>query len=194
MIEVNSREPGDVTQVLHGAREGSAEALQRALGMLHEHLRRIARRQLAGEGAGHTLETDALVHEAYLRLEGLDRIEWRDSQHVLAMAARTMRRILIDYAEQRRAWKRGGGEVPLGLEEVDAATAVVDRHADALHALDEALVRLSEVSPRQAHVVECRFFVGLSIEETAAALDLSPATVKREWTAARAWLNRELSA
>jgi RNA polymerase sigma factor (TIGR02999 family) len=185
-------EQGEVTRLLQSASQGDARALQQVLGMLHERLRGIAHRQLAGEGTGHTLETDGLVHEAYLRLDGLQRIQWRDRQHLLAMASRTMRRVLIDYAEHRRAQKRGGGDVALALEEIDAMS-VLDRHADELHALDEALARLAELNPRQSQVVECRFFVGLSIEETAEALALSPATVKRDWTAARAWLNRELS-
>jgi RNA polymerase sigma factor (TIGR02999 family) len=190
------REEGDVTQLLHSASQGDSEALQRVLGLLHERLRRIAHRHLVREGEGHTLETDALVGEAYLRLEGLDRMQWRDRQHLLSMAARTMRRVLIDYAEQRRARKRGGGDVAVALEdaETDAALAVLDRHADELHALDEALERLAALSPRQSQVVECRFFVGLSIEETAEALALSIATVKRDWALARAWLNRELTA
>jgi RNA polymerase sigma factor (TIGR02999 family) len=184
---------GDVTQLLHSASQGDAEALQRVLVLLHERLRRIAHRQLVHEGPGHTLETDGLVHEAYLRLEGLDRIQWRDRQHLLSMAARTMRRVLIDYAEHRRARKRGGGEVPVALEEADAEVAVLDRQAEELHALEDALERLAAVSPRQGQVVECRFFVGLSIEETAEALALSVATVKRDWALARAWLNQELS-
>ncbi len=185
---------GDVTRLLREASAGDGAALRHVLGLLHERLRHIARRQLAGEGAGHTLETDGLVHEAFLRLEGLDRIRWRDRQHVLAMAARTMRRVLIDYAEQRRADKRGGGAGTVPLDDAAAMLAVVDRHADQLQALDEALERLAALNPRQAQVVECRFFVGLSVEETAEALELSAATVKRDWTAARAWLNRELSA
>jgi RNA polymerase sigma factor (TIGR02999 family) len=187
-------EQGEVTRLLHSASRGDSGALREVLGLLHERLRGIARRQLAGEATGHTLETDGLVHEAYLRLAGLEHIQWRDRQHLLAMAARTMRRVLIDFAEQRRAVKRGGGEIALALEDADAATAVLDRHADELHALDEALERLAELNPRQSQVVECRFFVGLSVEETAEALDISPATVKRDWIAARAWLNRELSA
>jgi RNA polymerase sigma factor (TIGR02999 family) len=185
---------GEVTRLLQSASHGDAGALRQVIGLLHERLRGIARRQLAGEAPGHTLETDGLVHEAYLRLAGLEHIQWRDRQHLLAMAARTMRRVLIDFAEQRRALKRGGGEIALALDEVDAAAAVLDRHADELHALNEALERLTELNPRQSQVVECRFFVGLSVEETAEALDISPATVKRDWIAARAWLNRELSA
>ena len=184
---------GDVTRLLHSASQGNGDALHQVLAMLHDRLRGMAHRQLAGEGVGHTLETDGLVHEAFLRLEGLDRIQWRDRQHLLAMAARTMRRVLIDYAEQRRTAKRGSGDVMLPLDSAEAM-GVVDRHADELHALDEALSRLAALNPRQSQVVECRFFVGLSIEETADALALSPATVKRDWLAARAWLNRELGA
>lgn len=189
----DTSEQGDITRMLQDAGSGDASALHQVLGLLHGRLRRIASHQLAGEGEGHTLETDGLVHEAYLRLEGLDRIQWRDRQHLLAMAARTMRRVLIDYAEQRRAHKRGGGDVAVTLGAADAAMEAVDRRADELHALDEALERLTALNPRQSRVVECRFFIGLSVEETAEALELSPATVKRDWTAARAWLNRELS-
>lgn len=185
---------GEVTRLLHSASEGDADALRTVLALLHDRLRRIARRQLADEGTGHTLETDGLVHEAYLRLEAIDRIQWRDRQHLLAMAARTMRRVLVDYAEQRRAAKRGGGVVAVPLDAVEVAAAPLDDRADDLAALDEALQRLGEMNPRLAQVVECRFFVGLSIEETAEALALSPATVKRDWLAARAWLNRELRA
>lgn len=187
-------EQGDVTRLLHSASDGDAVALQQVLALLHERMRAIARRQLAREGQGHTLETDALVHEAYLRLDNLDRIQWRDREHLLSMVARTMRRVLIDYAESRRAQKRGGGMIAVALDTVNVPVEVLDRHADELHALDEALARLAALNPRQARVVECRFFVGLSVEETAEALTLSPATVKRDWTAARAWLNRELRA
>lgn len=184
----------DVTGLLQKASQGDSRALREVLGLLHERLRGIAHRQLAGEGEGHTLETDGLVHEAYLRLASLDRMQWRGREHLLAMAARTMRRVLIDYAEHRRSQKRGDGAVPLALEHADAAMVALDEHADELQALDEALQRLAEISPRQSRVVECRFFAGLSIEETAEALATSPATVKRDWTAARAWLNRELRA
>lgn len=186
-------EQGDVTRLLQVAGQGDAEALRKVLGLLYERLRVIAHHQLGREAEGHTLETEGLVHEAYLRLEGLDRIRWRDREHLVSMAARAMRRVLIDYAEQRRAGKRGGGAATVALDEADGA-ASVDRHADELHALDEALARLARLNPRQGDVVECRFFAGLSIDETAAALGLSPATVKRDWVAARAWLNRELSA
>ncbi len=191
-MNTSENEQGDITRLLQYAGSGDANALQRVLGLLHDRLRGIAHRQLAGEDEGHTLETDGLVHEAYLRLQGLDRMQWRDRQHLLAMAARTMRRVLIDYAEQRRAQKRGGGDVAVTLSGADKEMVGVDQHLDELHALDEALARLAELNPRQSRVVECRFFVGLSVEETAEALDLSPATVKRDWTSARAWLNQEL--
>ena len=183
------REHDDVTGLLHDANTGDPEALSRVLALLYDRLRSIAHRQLAHEQEGHTLETDGLVHEAFLRLLGVDRVRWRDRRHLLAMAARTMRRVLIDYADRRRAQKRGGGTVAVPL---DGALAVLDEHGDELRALDDALRELEQVNPRQSQVVECRFFAGLSVEETAEVLELSPATVKRDWTAARAWLNREL--
>ncbi len=181
----------DITGVLAIANEGDPDALVTVLTLLHDRLRVIARRQLAGEGEGHTLETDGLVHEAFIRLLGMDRMLWHDRQHLLAMAARTMRRVLIDYAVRRGAQKRGGGVIPV---ELDEAVHVIDDHADELQALDEALERLAAFNPRYSRVVECRFFAGLSIEETAEVLSTSPATVKRDWAAARAWLNRELAA
>jgi RNA polymerase sigma factor (TIGR02999 family) len=186
-------EPNEVEGLLDRAITGDAAALRQVLVELHDRLRWMARSQMAREDPGHTLETDGLVHEAYLRLAGLERIDWRDRQHVLSMAARTMRRVLIDYAEHRRAQKRGDGAVALPLEHA-SAVAAIDPHSDDLHALDAALTRLERLSPRQHQVVECRFFGGLSIEETAVLLELSPATVKRDWMVARAWLNRELSA
>jgi RNA polymerase sigma factor (TIGR02999 family) len=187
-------EPSDVTRLLSDANRGDPEALRRVLSILYDRLRAIAHAELAREADGHTLETNGLVHEAYLRLAGLDRIQWRDREHLLAMAARTMRRVLLDYADRRRAQKRGAGGVPVALDAADGMVAAIDQHADELHALDEALARLEALNPRQSRVVDCRFFGGLSIEETAELLSLSPATVKRDWTAARAWLNRELRA
>lgn len=183
-------EPGDVTRLLGVANEGDPDAIRSVFALLHGRLRDIAHRQLVHEGRGHTLETDGLVHEAFLRLLGIDRMHWRDRQHLLAMAARMMRRVLIDYADRRRAQKRGGGSAPVTLDE---ALLAVETHVDELRALDEALARLEAVNPRHSQVVECRFFAGLSVEETAELLELSPATVKRDWVAARAWLNRELA-
>lgn len=182
---------GEVTQLLDMANEGDAEAMRSVLAMLYDRLRVIAHYQLAREGDGHTLETDGLVNEAFLRLLDVERVQWRDRQHVLATAARMMRRVLIDYADRRRADKRGGGHVAV---ELDESVIALEQHGDDIRALDEALVRLEAVNPRHGQVVECRFFAGLSIEETAAVLGLSPATVKRDWTAARAWLNHELLA
>ncbi len=183
------KEQRDISQLLGSANQGDAEALRLVLAELYDGLREIAHRQLHREAEGHTLETDGLVHEAFLRLLGIEHMQWRDPQHVLSMAARTMRRVLIDYADRRRAQKRGGDIVAVAL---DAPIAAVERYADELHELDEALERLKQLNSRQSQVVECRFFAGLSIEETAEILALSPATVKRDWIAARAWLNREL--
>jgi len=180
----------DITRLLAVANDGDPEAMRAVLVLLYEGLREIAHRQLTREAEGHTLETDGLVNETYLRLLGIERVKWRDRQHLLSTAARMMRRILIDYADRRNAQKRGGGEVPVVLDE---ALLAVEEHVDELRALDEALERLEAANPRHSRVVEYRFFAGLSIEETAAALELSPATVKREWIAARAWLNRELN-
>jgi RNA polymerase sigma factor (TIGR02999 family) len=149
------------------------------------------RRELRRERPDHTLTPTALVHEAYLKLVQLERIDWQGRAHFFGACAQVMRRVLISYARMKKAEKRGGGVQPVTLENVVAAAE--SRPAELL-ALDEALVRLEALSARQARIVECRFFAGMGVEETAAALGISPATVKREWTAARAWLNRELMA
>jgi RNA polymerase sigma factor (TIGR02999 family) len=161
------------------------------LPLVYGELKRIAARQLRAERSGHTLCTTALVHEAWLELSNLDRIRWQNRNHYLALAAQAMRRVLIDHAVARRAQKRGGGQ-PVAALDGDPLVMVEDRSAELLD-LDHALERLASLDERQARIVECRFFGGMSIEETAAALDVSPATVKREWALARAWLNRELS-
>jgi RNA polymerase sigma factor (TIGR02999 family) len=158
--------------------------------LVYAELRRIAGRQLRGERSGHTLCTTALVHEAWVELAKLDRIRWHSRSHFLALAAQAMRRVLIDYAVARRSEKRGGGRAPEPL--VNDAFVTVTERPDDFIALDEALQRLAALNERHSQVVECRFFGGMSIEETADALDISPATVKREWAMARAWLNREL--
>ena len=159
--------------------------------LVYNELRRMAARRLRGERDGHTLSTTALVHEAWLELTKLNRIQWQNRAHFLAVAAQAMRRILIDYAVARRRQKRGGGQPIESLDQADALAVAYSR-SDELVALDEALDRLQAMNPRQARIVECRFFGGMSVEETADALAVSPATVKREWAAARAWLNREL--
>lgn len=183
-------QPGDITRLLGSAHEGDPDAMQEVLTLLYDRMREIAHRQLSHEAEGHTLETDGLVNEAFLRLAGVEHVHFRDRQHLLATAARMMRRVLIDYADRRRSQKRGGGNVAVTLDE---SLIAIEEHADDLVALDEALERLERTAPRLRQVVECRFFAGLSVEDTAKVLELSPATVKRDWTSARAWLNRELT-
>lgn len=179
----------EVTGLLLAWGGGDRDALDRLLPIVYRELRGIAHRRLAGERSSHTLSTTALVHEAYLRLVQIDRVQWKNRSHFFAIAARAMRRVLVDYAVMRNAQKRGGGEALLALDDVAVA---VETHADELVALDEALRRLEAIDERHGRVVECRVFAGMSVEETAAALDISTATVKRDWAMARAWLNREL--
>jgi RNA polymerase sigma factor (TIGR02999 family) len=158
--------------------------------LVYAELRRIAGRQLRGERSEHTLCTTALVHEAWFELSKLNRIQWQSRAHFLALAAQAMRRVLIDYAVARRTQKRGGGKV---IESLDGdALSIVQERAGDFIALDEALQRLMTLNERHARIVECRFYGGMSVDETAEALDISPATVKRDWMLARAWLNQEL--
>jgi RNA polymerase sigma factor (TIGR02999 family) len=187
-------ESEDVTRLLARASDGDRDAVSRLIPILYDELHRMAHGRMRGERAGHTLGTTALVHEAYLELAGLDRMTWRDRTHFLAVAARAMRRVLIDHAVARGAQKREGARVAVPLDDVANLLLMSGQGPDDLLALDDALVRLAAVSERQCRVVECRFFAGMSIEETAEALRTSPATVKREWTVARAWLHRELGA
>jgi RNA polymerase sigma factor (TIGR02999 family) len=156
--------------------------------IVYEELRRLAHHYMKGERANHTLQTTALVNEAYLRLTDLTRMQWRDRAHFFAMAATLMRRILVDHARDRARDKRGGGVVFTALEDEQVAAPST---VDAL-ALDEALDRLAAIDPLHARIVELRYFAGLTIEETSEALGISPATVKREWTWARAWLHHHL--
>ncbi len=181
----------EVNGLLAAMAAGDAAALDRLVPLVYGELQRIARRQLAHERPDHTLETGSLVHEAYLKLVGLDRMQWRGRAHFLAAAAGAMRRILIDHAVRRKAAKRGGGAMPVTLSGDVPSTQA---SAEDVLALDMALERLRELDARQALVVEHRFFAGMSIEESAEVLGISPMTVKRDWIAARAWLNRELSA
>jgi RNA polymerase sigma-70 factor, ECF subfamily len=184
-----SEKQGEIGRLVRDPAGDPSEGLDRLVPLVYDELRRIAHRQLRGERTDHTLDTGALVHEAYLKLSRLDRIEWRDRGHFLAAAAGTMRRILVDYAVAQNAGKRGGGRQRVPLDEVIVFT---DDRAQELLALDDALRRLAAESERAARIVEWRFFAGMSIEETADVMQISPATVKREWTLARAWLNREL--
>ena len=168
----------------------AARELDDLFPIVYEELRRVAHRHMQGELTGHTLGTTALVHEAYIEMAKLDHVRWPSRQYVMAAASQAMRRVLVDYAVSRKAAKRGGGEV---AEPIDDAIVMAAERSEELLALDEALTRLAAVNDRYAKVIECRFFGGMSVEETAAALDTSPATVKRDWTVARAWLNRELA-
>jgi RNA polymerase sigma factor (TIGR02999 family) len=181
----------DVSRLLTAWREGERTALDELFPIVYRELRQIAHRQLRNERPGHTLNTTALVHEAYLKLVKLDHVQWKNRAQFFAIAARAMRRILVDYALSRKRQKRGGGEAVLDLEEV---VVMIESRADEMVALNQALERLEAIDPRQTRVIECRVFAGMSVEETADALELSAATVKRDWSVARAWLNRELSA
>jgi RNA polymerase sigma factor (TIGR02999 family) len=178
-----------VSDLLRELSRGQPDALDRLIPIVYDELRRIAHGQLRGEHSGHTLNTTALVHETYLRLVQIDRVEWQDRAHFFAVAARLMRRVLIDYARTRNRDKRGGAAVRVSLSESLDGLA---QPPDDFLVLEEALARLEALNARQCRVVECRCFAEMSVEETAAALGTSPATVKRDWAFARAWLNREL--
>jgi RNA polymerase sigma-70 factor, ECF subfamily len=183
-----------VTALLRAWGSGERAAFDELLPLVYDELRRRAARYMRAQPTGHTLQTTALVHEAYLRLVDQEGVEWQGRAHFFSVAARAMRSILVDHARGRHAAKRGGAARALTL---GAADAVADRETapgvDVL-ALDEALSRLAELDPRQGRVVELRYFGGLSIGEAAAALGVSHATVERDWSTARLWLKRELSA
>jgi RNA polymerase sigma factor (TIGR02999 family) len=181
---------GEVTLWLARLREGSGEALDRLVPLLYEDLRRLARQRLRAEREGHTLDTAALVNEAYLRLVDQRRIAAGDRSEFFAAASRTMRRVLVDYARARKRDKRGGGVAPVPLEAVEEF--LTERAADETIALDEALARLEAAEPRAARVVELRFFGGLTLDETAALLAVSSKTVQRDGDAAMAWLRKEV--
>jgi RNA polymerase sigma factor (TIGR02999 family) len=187
-------EQQEITAALSMLRRGAPEALEGLLSLVYNELRRIAHRQLSAEAAGHTLNTTALVHEAYLKLKDQTHAEWVNREQFFAIAARVMRRILVDYARKHWAQRRGGpGRRALAIDDAEQAglLAVADRATELL-ALDEALERLTAMDPRLGRVVECRFFGGLSEEETARALGVSQRTVSRDWSMARSWLHGEL--
>lgn len=184
-----TREETKAHHPLSGVARSGRVTVDQMVPLIYDELRRIAHYRLRAEQTGHTLETTGLVHEAYLRLVGSEPLEFENRAHLLAIAAQAMRHVLIDSAVRRRAQKRGGGERALSLDE---APVLAETRSEDLLALDEALQRLSAIDERQGRVVECRFFGGMNIEETAAALETSTATVKRDWALARAWLNREL--
>ena len=175
----------DVTGMIAAWQAGDTEALRRLIPAVYQELRHIARARLRSEPAGHILQTTALEHEAYLRLVQVDRMPVRNRTHLLSLAARLMRQVLVDMARRRRADKRGGDVTLVALDGLDvpAAMPAID-----VLALDLALDELASLEPRLCQVVECRFFAGLSIAETAEALAVSSATIERDWTVARAWL------
>ena len=179
-----------VTELLLEWGGGDRAALDELVPIIHEELRRLARHQMRGERDNHTLQTTALVNEAFLRLVDLRRIRWQDRAHFLALSARLMRRILVDHARSRGYQKRGGGAANVTLDE--SLVASPERGVD-LVALDDALEDLARVDARKSQVVELRFFGGLSVEETAEALKVSPETVTRDWRLAKVWLLREIS-
>ena len=178
-----------VRQLLDEASAGDRKALENLIPIVYDELRRLASSQLRRERRQHTLQTTGLVHEAYLRLAGQPKLSWENWSEFRAIAATTMRRILVEYARARRAQKRGGSHIAVSL---DDDLAVTGSNTVDIEAIDEALNRLASFDAQQARLVEFRFFAGMTIEETAAALGISPATVKREWAVARAWLRREL--
>jgi RNA polymerase sigma factor (TIGR02999 family) len=187
---MTSRSPDDVTQLLIAWNGGDRAALDRLIPLVYEELRRTAKRYMRRERTGHTLQTTALVNEVYFRLIDADTVRWQDRAHFFAIAAQLMRRVLVDFARRRRQLKRGGDMQQVSLDE--ALIAVQDREVD-LVALDDALRALESLDKRQSQVVEMRFFGGLSEDEIAEVLQVSPRTVRSDWSMAKAWLLRELS-
>jgi RNA polymerase sigma factor (TIGR02999 family) len=190
------RDSGEITKLLRDAAGGRQDAFDRLLPLVYAELHQIARHKLRLERPDHTLNTGALVHEAYLRLVDQTRVEWQNRNHFFAVASEAMRRVLVDYAKRRNAGKRGGGNVQVPLDEADGVAAgyvVDDDQAAELIALDDALRRLSGFNPDGARIVQYRFFGGLSNDEVAEVMGTSERTVRRAWTVARAWLRRELS-
>ncbi len=180
----------EVTGLLIAWSNGDQGALEQLTPLVYSELHRLAHRYLGRERSGHTLQTTALVNEAYIRLIDLGEVRWQNRAHFFAIAAQTMRRILVDYARARHSDKRGGRAHPVSLDE---ALEVSDERAADVIALDDALKALAELDQRKSRIIELRFFGGLSIEETAEVLGVSPGTVMRDWTFAKAWLQREIN-
>jgi RNA polymerase sigma factor (TIGR02999 family) len=192
MTESAKRNPGELTQLLIAWSQGDARALEQLTPLVYAELRKIAHRYMNRERAGHTLQTTAVVHEAFLRLLGNPQENWQNRAHFYAIAAQMMRRILVDYARANLRAKRGGETIRVALEDVDAPVTEPALDPD-LIALDAALEKLAEIDPRRGRVVELRFFGGLSVEETAHVLQVAPDTVVRDWRVAKAWLFRYLN-
>jgi RNA polymerase sigma-70 factor, ECF subfamily len=194
-----------VTQLLAQWRDGDERAFAQLSALMYEELRQLAQRHLRRERSNHTIQKTALVNEAFVRLVGQQSVDWQSRAHFIGLASKLMRRVLVDYARARLADKRGGGVGVLSLDEMAApepdeapdTTPTALQHLDAhtqeeVSAIDQALLRLEQIDARQAQIVEMRYFGGLTVEQTAEAIGISEATVKREWTLARAWLRREL--
>ena len=181
---------GEVTNLLIQLKKGHRDAESRLMPLVYAELRRLAGRYMRGERPGHTLQATALVHEVYLRLVGHEDVDWQNRAHFFGVAANLMRRILVDHARAKQAKKRGGGDQKVSMEEV----ALVQPEASPqILALDEALERLARRDPRQARIVELRYFAGLTDQEAAEVLGISVRTVKRDWNVARAWLYQQLN-
>jgi RNA polymerase sigma factor (TIGR02999 family) len=181
--------PEEITALLQAWRNGNRQALDELMPIVYDELRRIAHRYIRRQAAGQTLQTTAVVHEAYLRLAGQDDIAWQNRAHFYGVCAQVMRSLLVDRARARQAAKRGGPQYKVSF--VDGLAASNNKEIDIL-ALDEALDSLAAIDPRKARIVELRYFGGLTVEETASFLELSPITIKREWLKAKAWLYNEL--
>jgi RNA polymerase sigma factor (TIGR02999 family) len=182
--------PQNVTQLLVGWSNGDKEALDKLVPLVYDELRKQAARYLRRERVGHTLQTTALIHEAYIRLVDQKNVRWQNRAHFFGIAAQLMRRILVDHARSKGRAKRGGSNIRVSLSQAELKSA--GQNLDIV-AIDEALERLAKIDEQQSKIVELRFFSGLTVEETAAVLSISPATVKRDWSVARAWLHREIS-
>jgi RNA polymerase sigma factor (TIGR02999 family) len=182
--------PHEVTRLLIAWRNGDQHAFEELLPLVYDELRRLAGRYLRHERPGHTLQSTALVHEAYLRLVDQKSVQWQNRAHFFGVAAQMIRRILVDHARSHQTAKRGGGAAKLSLDE---ALATPEQRDLDLVSLDDALTGLTRIDEQQARIVELRFFGGLSIEETAEVLTISPATVKRDWVIAKSWLYREMA-
>ena len=179
----------DITSQLVAWRDGESDAVDRLFPLVYEELRRIAHRQMGSERPGHTLDTTGLVHEAYLKLVDQTRVQWNDRTHFFSVASNAMRRILVDYARRYQTDKRGSGPRRVSLTD---DMLVAEERADTLLAVDDALRELATIDERLSRVVECRFFAGLTEEETAEVLGVTARTVRRDWTKAKGWLQRKL--
>jgi RNA polymerase sigma factor (TIGR02999 family) len=182
--------PGEVTQLLAKLASGDAGVSERLIALVYAELRAMAGRCMRRERPGHTLQATVLVHEAFLRLVGEHDVQWQSRTHFFAIAAKVMRRVLIHYAREHRALKRGGAGARIDLED---ALLVAEDHLEDVLVVDESLKKLAAIDPEQSRLVELRFFAGMTVEETAEVMGISTATVKREWSHAKAWLRREMN-